>query len=371
MVRGHDFSVIAQIGRIRLINGFAFSGLLVTLALGWYALSGTGRSDFYASWVIPAVALLHLVGQAGCGCAWHALVERPRPGRRAFFLMRWIRSSVASLVPVSGVGAALVAVRLSLQRGIRMDMAAASLTLDATMEMIAQILFTALGIGLLLSTARKPQLLGWSAAGLSLAVLIVAAFAAAQRGGGLKLVELGIARLAARWPRLAPLVEARLHDRLIELHRARRAAFVSGGYHFAAWLIGAGEIWLALYAFGHPLSPGDCVIIESLTMAARSAGFLVPGGLGIQEGGLVLAGSLVGLSPETAIALAVVKRLRDVAVGIPGLLAWEWAEYSGRHRRPSAGEARAARYPDGARPEPFPKGVETVGVTDGGPRAPT
>lgn len=348
--------MIAQTGRIRLTNGFAFAGLLVTVALAWSALRGTGRADLYASWVIPAVALLHLVGQASCGCAWHALVERPRPRRRDFFLMRWIRSSIAALVPVSGVGAALVAVRLSLQRGMRMDMAAASLTLDATMEMIAQILFTALGIGLLFSTARKPPALGWSVAGLLLGVLIVAAFAAVQRGGALKLVELGIARLAHRWPRLAPLAEARLHDRLIELHRARRAAFVSGAYHFAAWLLGAGEVWLALWAFGHPLAPADCVIIESLTMAARSAGFVVPGGLGIQEGGLVLAGSLVGLSPETAIALAVVKRLRDVAAGIPGLLAWQWAEYSGRHAPRSAG------------PEPFPKGV---GVTDGGPRAPT
>ncbi|MGH7110582.1 MAG: hypothetical protein ACREFK_09145, partial [Stellaceae bacterium] len=55
----------------------------------------------------------------------------------------------------------------------------------------------------------------------------------------------------------------------------------------------------------------------------------IPGGFGAQEGGLVLAGTLVGLSPETALAVAVFERLRDVTVGVPGLLIWLWVE--GRH----------------------------------------
>ena len=61
--------------------------------------------------------------------------------------MRWVRAAVAALVPVSGVGAALVAVRLSMGAGLRMDVAGASLVVDATMEMIAQIIFTMVGLG--------------------------------------------------------------------------------------------------------------------------------------------------------------------------------------------------------------------------------
>ena len=61
-------------------------------------------------------------------------------------------------------------------------------------------------------------------------------------------------------------------------------------------------------------------------MAARSAGFFVPGALGIQELGLVIVGGLVGLHADTAMLIAVVKRLRDVAIGVPGLVIWQWLE---------------------------------------------
>jgi hypothetical protein len=69
-----------------------------------------------------------------------------------------------------------------------------------------------------------------------------------------------------------------------------------------------------------------CLIIESLGMTARSAGFFIPGALGIQEIALVLVGSFVGLPPETAMLIAIVKRLRDVVLGLPGLAMWQWME---------------------------------------------
>ncbi len=205
-------------------------------------------------------------------------------------------------------------------------MAGASLTLDATMEMITQIIFAALGFGLLLAASPTPSVLNWGAGTLSLAILTVAAFIAVQRGGGLKLVEAGFRRLANRWPRLSSLAEAKLHDSLMGLYRQRRAMIVSGLFHLGCWLLGAGEIWLLLLALGHPISPAKCVIIESLSMIGRSAGFFIPGALGVQEIALVLSGKLVGVSPELAMLIAVVKRLRDLIVGLPGLVAWQWME---------------------------------------------
>jgi uncharacterized membrane protein YbhN (UPF0104 family) len=92
--------------------------------------------------------------------------------------------------------------------------------------------------------------------------------------------------------------------------------------HFGAWMLGAAEIWLILFAFGQPISFATCVVVESLAMVGRSAGFFIPGALGTQEAALVLVGKLVGLTPETAILIAIVKRMRDVLVGVPGLLLW-------------------------------------------------
>jgi putative membrane protein len=324
----------------------ALAGLLLAVGLGWYALPAAGLALLFDSWVVPAVALLHLVQQALCGFAWHRLVVPPRPTPWAFFRARWVRASVAALVPVSGVGAALVALRLSRRAGLAMDHAIASLTLDATIEMITQVMFLALGFALLLGLRPQQQILWWSVTVLSASCLAIGLVVAAQRGGALKLIEAGITRLAARWPRWLPLAEARLHDRLMHLHRQRRAALVAGSLHLGAWLFGAIEIWAVLYAVGKPAGPAECIIIESLSMAARSAGFFVPGALGIQELGLVIVGGLVGLPAETAMLIAIVKRLRDVAIGVPGLVIWQWAEHRRLPATTTAGEPTAKTPPD-------------------------
>jgi len=177
-------------------TGLALAGVAAAVFLGWNALSGPDLPLLLGGWCVPVVALLHLVQQAGCGCAWRCLIDAPRPSRWAFFRIRWVRASIAALVPVSGVGAAFVAVRLATRAGLRLDVASASLTLDATMEIISQIIFTALGFGLLLVAAPEARILDWAVATLFLAVLIAAAFVAAQRIGGMRVIEFGISTLA-------------------------------------------------------------------------------------------------------------------------------------------------------------------------------
>jgi putative membrane protein len=307
-------------------SGLAIVGLGVAIAVGWNALRGADLPPLSGSWCIPVVALLQIVQQFGCGWAWWNLVEAPRPSCWSFFRTRWVRASFATLVPVGGAGAAMIAVRLAMRAGLSLDIAVASLMLDATIEMISQIIFMALGLALLLAAAPQLQVAEWAAATLLFAVLAAAAFIAVQRTGGMKLIEFVIAKLASRWPRFMPLAEARLHDRLMHLHRHRRAASVSGLMHFGAWMLGAAEIWLILFAFGQPASLTKCVIVESLAMVGRSAGFFIPGALGTQEIALLLVGKLVGLTPETAILIAIVKRLRDVLVGVPGLVVWVGVE---------------------------------------------
>jgi hypothetical protein len=49
----------------------------------------------------------------------------------------------------------------------------------------------------------------------------------------------------------------------------------------------------------------------------------VPGALGVQEGGNILVCGLVGIGPQAAIELSLLKRIREVALGVPGLLAWQ------------------------------------------------
>jgi len=92
-------------------------------------------------------------------------------------------------------------------------------------------------------------------------------------------------------------------------------------------------VWLTLWLMGAPTGPGEALILESLSLAARSAAFLIPSGWGAQEASLAALASVTGLSAETALALGLVKRAREFAVGLPGLAAWAVAEHRPAPRR--------------------------------------
>ena len=76
--------------------------------------------------------------------------------------------------------------------------------------------------------------------------------------------------------------------------------------------------------------------MHSLVRAVRSAAFPVPAGIGVQEGSFMLLAGIVGLSPEIGLAVALVKRVRELVGGVPGLIAWQVIEGRRLWRRRTA-----------------------------------
>jgi uncharacterized membrane protein YbhN (UPF0104 family) len=68
------------------------------------------------------------------------------------------------------------------------------------------------------------------------------------------------------------------------------------------------------------------VAIDSLVYAARSAAFVVPNALGVQEAAYAALSSLFGIGPELGIAVSLLKRARDIVIGVPILLLWQAME---------------------------------------------
>jgi hypothetical protein len=60
--------------------------------------------------------------------------------------------------------------------------------------------------------------------------------------------------------------------------------------------------------------------------AERNAGFAVPSSLEAQETGFLVAGQMLGLASDAALPLSLAKRLRELAIGLPALVAWQWLE---------------------------------------------
>ncbi|HMJ49089.1 MAG TPA: hypothetical protein VK440_00755, partial [Burkholderiales bacterium] len=74
----------------------------------------------------------------------------------------------------------------------------------------------------------------------------------------------------------------------------------------------------------------------SLIYALKSLAFFVPLGAGVQEGGYVLIGGLLGLSPDLALAVSLLKRARDLIIGLPALLVWHHIERRNMARNSSS-----------------------------------
>ncbi len=96
--------------------------------------------------------------------------------------------------------------------------------------------------------------------------------------------------------------------------------------NLAAWIASGVGAWLALRLIGVPAGIVAVVAIEALVFAVRSIAFAVPGALGVQEGAYLLLAPLFGIDPQAAIALSLLKRARDIAIGLPALLAWQAGE---------------------------------------------
>lgn len=276
-------------------------------------------------WGMLAVIALRLPEILFAALGWAPLIADPgRPGWAALLRMRWIRDAVNALLPVAQVGGDVVRARLLVRRGVGAVPATASVAVDLATELTAQFVFAAIGLAVLLRLPHQGEVTGWLVAATALCGAMAFAFLAAQRWGLFRLVERLLPKRAGTPARPERPRMAGLHEAVLHLHRTPRRLWSSAAAHLVSWLLGTLETWAALHVLGVEAGLAEALVIESLGQLARSLGFMIPAGLGVQEGGFVLACGLFGILPEQALALALMRRIRDIAFGLPGLVAWRW-----------------------------------------------
>jgi len=309
-------------GGLAALAGF---GAIVALT-AYQGFAEVGTAMMAAGWGIALVTAFHLVPLAASALAWRAVAGAIAPARLWVFIWaRLLREAVNGLLPVAQVGGDVAGARILTFHGCRAPAAGASVLVDLTSEISSQILFTLFGLALLLADGDR-GLAEWVAVGLAVAVCAVGGFLLAQRWGIFLLLERLLERMAGYfdWPALGSLTS--LHDTVMAIYRRRSAVIGGVLWHLASWLLGAVEVWLTLLVLGADASFSDALIIESLGQALRSAAFLVPGAYGVQEGGYMLLGVSFGLAPEVALSVSLIKRVRELALGVPALLVWQFLE---------------------------------------------
>jgi putative membrane protein len=287
-----------------------------------------GAAIARAGWGLLAITLYHLLQTWSDAAGWSVLIPREQriPWRKSLFL-NWIGESINNLLPTGRVGGDIIITRMAAKWGVPLQIATAVMIVDITVGIVTKVLYVvAAGFLLIAKTGRadlgRPALLAVITGSLA-----GAGFYAVQRLGMFRWMATLAFRLS-KSPDWQPLVESgKVLDQTIRLIYAKRSG-VTGCCFFwiLSWLIASGEVWFTLWMLGLQPSFTTAVILESAARAIRGAAFLVPGAVGVQEGGYILLGNLLGIPGEIAFALSLVRRMRELALGIPGLITWQFME---------------------------------------------
>ncbi len=313
----------------------ALAGLLLGTALiGWFGIDRVVSGVRRVGWGDFAVIVgWQLVLFAVLGLAWDAIVPA-REARRPWVFVwgRMVRDASANCLPFSQVGGFVFGARAATLHGVSWSLATASTVVDVTAEFLAQLAFTAIGLGILLARAPESSLAVPVEVGLGLAVMAGVALIWLQQGAAPLFAKLG-RRIAGRWFENAQdrvdVLQAELV--LIYGHAARLA--IGFFVHLLGWLGTGVAGWITYRALDVPIDLDDALAIEALLSAMAAIAFLVPVNAGVQEAGYAGLGAIFGVPPELSLGVSLVRRARDLAVGIPILLCWQFFEM--RHLRAS------------------------------------
>ncbi|MFL5281780.1 MAG: lysylphosphatidylglycerol synthase domain-containing protein [Rhodopila sp.] len=317
-------------------------GLLVTvLLLSWFGfdnvVEAVGRVGWPEFGVIVAWQIIIFIV---IGLAWDVLMP-PRISRRPWVMIwgRMVRDAATNCLPFSQIGGFIVGARAVTLHGIRWPTAAASTVVDVTAEFLAEIAFVAVGLGIVLTRVPHSGLAVPIEVGIGLAVLACFAFVWLQKGAAPLFARIG-RRIASR-----RFINA---EERVEVFQAELTLLYSHGgrlalgflLHLIGWICTGVAGWITYHALGVPIDFDDALAIEALLAAVAAMAFLVPVNAGVQEAGYAGLGTIFGVPPELSLGVSLVRRARDIVVGVPILLVWQFVEM--RRLRESKAAAGAA-----------------------------
>jgi putative membrane protein len=306
----------------------AIVGVLVaTLLVGWHGFGsignamlsvGAGGFVLFCAWQLVTMVVL--------GLGWRIAAPLDGTGGAAPFVWgRCVRDSAASCLPFSPVGGFVLGVRTATLLGVAWSVAALSMIVDLTAEFIAELAFAVAGLLVLLARTADPSLTVPIIAGVALAVAAGAVVLRLQRGMLPLFVRFG-RRLSDDW--FAGLGEQSVPSAndLAALYGRTGRMSLCIAVHLVGWLFKGFGNWIAFRLLGSDIDVVEAWAIEALLHALLIPAFMVPGYAGVQEAGYAGVGMLFGIPAEISLGVSLLRRARDIALGIPILLVWQLVE---------------------------------------------
>jgi len=296
-----------------LMGGTALAAWFGFAPIGKAILSvGAGGFVLFGLWQLATMALL--------GFGWWTVAPDAARSLPALVWGRMVRDSAGCCLPFSQVGGFLLGARAASLHGLSWSVVTISMVVDLTAEFISELLFAAAGLLVLLhhmadGAKTLPIAAGIAGAlGLGWAVFHL-------HGKALPVLVRFGERILGDWAK-GGLTGGSAGD-LASLYSQSGRLVAATAVHLVGWIAKGIGNWMAFRLLHADLSLLDALAIEGLLHALLIPAFIVPGYAGVQEAGYAGLGALFGLSPEISIGVSLLRRARDVALGIPILLAWQ------------------------------------------------
>ncbi len=277
----------------------------------------------------PGFALVcawQMVLFAALGLGWFVLLPAGRAWRPWVAVWgRMVRDAAGQLLPFSLVGGFVLGARAVTLHGVTWKQATASTVVDLTAEFLAQIALVLIGVVLLAMRQPHAALLWPVVAGVAAAAASGLAFVWLQRSGARPLLRLSRRMLGNTFPGLDGQLSA-VQLGVADIYAQPWRIALALAFHLAAWLGTGMASFIAFRLLGAEIGFADALGIEALLHAVLAVAILVPGYAGVQEAAYAGVAPLFGQPAELALAVSLLRRARDVALGVPILLAWQLVE---------------------------------------------
>ncbi len=322
-------------GTVRSPSVLRWSAVLVGLALlVWIAsqadIGEVARTVSTIGWGVGAVLAVYFLAFVADSMSWQlAIPSFPIDARHLCraWKVRMVGEPFNLFTPLGGIrGDPAKAVPLKRHYGVGLHEGTASVILATTVITLSLLPFLSAGFLLMLGSPELPSVYkGAAVAGLAALTIGIGLFFLIQR---FRVTSLAGTWLSSR--RIGAALDGVLHHirdidhRLVRFYtRNRRRLAAALGLAGVGWLLGVVEIYLTMALLGHPVSIWDAWIIESAVQLVRAGAFLIPAGLGAQEGTfLLVVGAMTG-QPTLGLAVALVRRFRELVwLGLGAMIGW-------------------------------------------------
>ncbi|MCZ6803850.1 MAG: lysylphosphatidylglycerol synthase domain-containing protein [Proteobacteria bacterium] len=316
-----------------MIRIVSYIGLLVGLFVLALLIVWQGFDDIvelllnsgFSLLLLPIVWLPCLIAAV---ISWYLLFPVKRiPPFKELFLALWMGRAINTLLPVASIGGEIAKARLLILWGRGGIDASASVLVDKTVQALALVPWAIIGTALLVYLAIDDELARLIMLGTLILVLGIVGFILVQRAGMFSFFAriIGKFNSSEGWGNITN--NAHDVDALVKEIYSNNSRFLASIlWRTFGLILQTSEVWLACYLLGHAISLIEALMLKSLTSIITDIAFIIPNGYGVQEGGYLMLGVLVGLTPEFSLAISLATRIRELLIDLPGLLYWQHVE---------------------------------------------